>query len=159
MSLFSLQAPWRSCTNVRIVHARWLLASNCRTTGEKNMGLKMWSAPIAPNMQFKTPPSRGIWDSSIHSMMSSSVRPPQCTILLWRAARIGVSPGMFRAPVQPLRAGLTPCYASGRQHAAAQATPPYSAKQRRTGLACLMTASHCSLVGMTCQMTSTRCLC
>ena len=80
------------------------------------------------------PPSRGIWGSSIHSMMrSSSVKPPSCTISPWGEARIGVSPGMLRAPVQPLRAGLAPCCASGLQ----QAAPPCSARQRRTGLACL----------------------
>ena len=97
--------------------------------------------------------------TNTHSMTrNSSARQARCIISPWRAVPTAASLNMFRALVLPLQAGLAPCYTSGRQPAIVQAAPPCSTRPRRTGLAWLTTANHCSLEGTTCLKTSTRCL-
>ena len=81
MSLFSLQAQWRSYTNAQIASSPWPLAGNCQITDRRSMGFRMWSVPTAPGTQnSKRPlPLRGTCDCCTHSMTrNSSARPAQC---------------------------------------------------------------------------------
>ena len=154
MSLFSLQASWKSCTGARTARARSWLAGSSLTTRGKSMGPKMSYAHTARNIQNSRlpPPSICIWSWCIPYTMRSCQERHQCSTLQWEAVHTEVFPRTFQAPDQPLRAGLAPCYASGLWHAAVRAAPTSSDRQRKTGLACRTTGSHCSLVMTTYQM-------